>query len=176
MTSTPNAMDVIITDESVTLSSTDYRHLRQSSDILSRPTLRKKLRWLEYATADETPPVIRIHTRDEGVVVDIDPVYTTRKTLEVSHTPDGQIEGEPYEGVLYRIWFRVRHPERVKTVYAIETSQEERIRRYTVTTVNLDTGDEEQSVVRTSVESDPIPATTADFQLYPHPERGVFDN
>jgi hypothetical protein len=168
-------VDVTVTEDSVTLSGEECRRLRRSSRILSDTELRKKLRWLEYAKSGPTPPCIGISEGEEFVVVDLDPVHADRKTLEVPRTAEFGIDGKRHEGVLYRVWFRTRDPETVKKIYAVELPQQDPARTYVAETVNLESGTTNECVVRTSVESEPVPTTTADFQLYPRPEPGVFD-
>lgn len=175
MTDATDSTDVIIADDSVSLSSEECRRLRRSSRILSDTELRKKLRWLEYAKSGRTPPRIGISEREEYLIVDLDPVHADRKTLEVPRTAEFGIDEERYEGVLHRVWFRTRDPETVKKIYAVELPQQDPARTYVAKTVNLESGTTNECVVRTSVESDPVPTTTADFQLHPQPEPGVFD-
>lgn len=175
MTDAIRTADVTIAEGSVTLSSEECRRLRRSSRILSDPELRKKLRWLEYAKSGRTTPLVGAGERGEFVVVDADPVYAPRKTLEIPKTSEFAIDGDQYEGVLYRVWLRVGDPEKVKKVYSVERPQQSTARTYVVDVLNLETGTATERVVRTSAESDPIPTTTADFQLYPRPEVEVFD-
>lgn len=175
MTDANKPADVTIAEDSVTLSGEEYRGLRRSSGILSDAELRKKLRWLEYANSGQTTPLVGISERDEFVIVDADPVHADRKTLEIQKSSEFDVDGDQYEGILYRVWFRVRDPETVKKIYSVERPRDPAVRTYVADTVDLGTGATNERTVRTSVESDPVPTTTADFQLYPRPEPGVFD-